>query len=325
VEPKVDVQLTNASIIVDRFEELMSTKGVSIPQHPQTGADMLSFWHLLKRTRQGFSGTADAVRSEFTAAVAVHDLAAKVLEISQNPNFERLLPHLRMLNAGAIHLTEESPANADAYNKLIELYWSCLCLSLGRGIELDDPAHSKGTNPDVITLNQAGAPAHGYAFKTIRSQHTQSVFDHISKGIEQIERSPAPEGIVALHLTPRIAKAGFWPTGGYYADWRPVARQIASELTKFNEVHGGSQQFRRRDVTRVGKSGVPEQGGFWGDPDAAGLAGRHDHRASPPGSGRFVCLVPGELRRRRRRARRSGCRRRGEYDIKSLSGAIMAA
>jgi hypothetical protein len=161
----------------------------------------------------------------------VHDLAAKVLEVSADLGFDQFLPHLKMLNAGTIHLTEEPPAYADVYNKLIELYWSCLCTSLGRKVELDHPKQSSdGENPDVIALDEKGAPAHAYAFKTVRSPHTQSVFEHIQKGIDQIERSPAREGIVALHLTPRIAKAGFWPTGGYYQDWRPVVGQIVSEL-----------------------------------------------------------------------------------------------
>jgi hypothetical protein len=228
----MEIQITDASSIVDKFEDLMSRKGVSVPLHPETGADMMPFWHLLKRTAQGFSGTADELRPEFTAAVAVHDLAAKVLEVSTNPHFDCLLPHLKLLNSGAIHLTEEPPSKADVYNKLIEMYWSCLCLSLGRKVELDGPTHSTGDNPDVIVLDEAGNRARAYAFKTIRSPHTQSVYEHISKGIDQIERSPAMEGIVALHLTPRVAKAGYWPTGGYYQDWRPVAWAITQELTK---------------------------------------------------------------------------------------------
>lgn len=225
----MDVQLTDATITVDNFEKLMSANGVSIPKQTRTGSDMLPFGYLLERIRHGFSGTADEVRPEFTTAVAFHDLAAKVVEVSTRPDFPSLIPHLAMLKDGAIHLAE-APPTGDAYNKLIELYWACLCMSLGRRVELDHPKHSKGQNPDVITLDDAGAAAFGYAFKTVRSPHTQSVYEHIVKGIDQIERSPAREGIVALHLTPRIAKAGFWPTGGYYSDWRPVAWHIAGEL-----------------------------------------------------------------------------------------------
>lgn len=225
----MEVQLTAAATIVDKFETLMSTNSVSIPRHRETGSDMLPIRYLLQRIREGFSGTADEVRSEFTAAVAVHDLAAKVVEVSNHSDFACLIPHLRMLNDGAIHLTEEPPTG-DVYNKLIELYWSSLCMSVGRRVELDHPVHSTGKNPDVITLNSAGGAAHAYAFKTVRSLHTQNVYEHIEKGIAQIEQSPAPEGIVALHLTPRIAKADFWPTGRYYLDWRSVAWNIVSEL-----------------------------------------------------------------------------------------------
>lgn len=228
----MEVQVPNASQVVDSFEELMRENGISIPQNPQSGADMLSFWHLLKKVASGFSGTADEVRPQFTAAVASHDLAAKVLEVSQAPDFSQLLPHLELLNKGAVHLTAEPAGNADTYNKLIELYWACLCMSLGRRVQLDHPQHATGTNPDVIVLDDAGNPARAYAFKTIRSMHTESVYQHVLKGVDQIERSPAREGVVALHMTPRIAQASLWPTGGYYTDWRPVAREVADELRK---------------------------------------------------------------------------------------------
>ena len=36
----MEVKLTDAAGIVDKFEKLMSSKGVSIPQHLQTSADM---------------------------------------------------------------------------------------------------------------------------------------------------------------------------------------------------------------------------------------------------------------------------------------------
>jgi hypothetical protein len=227
---KMDIRLADASAIVDKFEELMGKMGVSIPQNPQTGADMLGTWYLLRRSREDFPDTVDELRPEFTATVATHDLAAKILEVSENPNFPLLIPHLSMLTAGAVHLTAEPPAQADVYNKLIELYWACLLLAQGLKIEIDDPNHSTGSNPDVITIDSSGSPAHAYAFKTIRSCHTQSVYEHIARGIEQIERSSAREGIVALHLTPRIAKAGFWPSGRYYTDWHPVALRVADKL-----------------------------------------------------------------------------------------------
>jgi len=86
------------------------------------------------------------------------------------PLFVNVSMPLRLLTQGAVHLTETPPAEADAYNKLIELYWACLLVTCGVKISLDPPkCGSDGTNPDVITLDGWQTPMNGYAFKTIRS------------------------------------------------------------------------------------------------------------------------------------------------------------
>jgi hypothetical protein len=82
----------------------------------------------------------------------------------------------------------------------------------------------------VIALD-GGQPARAYAFKTVRSPHTQSLLDHVIKGVDQIERCPAPEGIVAFNLTPRLLGAGLWPEGGFFADWRQPAVYTIEKLT----------------------------------------------------------------------------------------------
>lgn len=222
----MQVQLEDASRLADRFEVLLESKGVSIPAHASTGADMLPLWHVLKKLREGFSGIPDDLCNEYSAGIAVHDLAAKVLAVEGRQNFDMLVPHLQMLTQGAVHLTQEPPGDADVYNKLIEIYWACLLMANGVGVELDHPVHSPGNNPDVIALDQ-GKPARAYAFKTVRSPHTQNLMDHLTKGVEQIERSGANEGIVAFQLTPRILQANLWPKGKYYIDWRfPAATAL---------------------------------------------------------------------------------------------------
>ena len=226
----MNITIEFAADVVDRFEELMLKHAISIPQHPQTSADMLPLWQILKHLRSGQQMSFDRQRELFFAAVAVHDLASKVLEVKNNPQFKVLLPHLKMLVEGTVHLTEEPPSPADTYNKLIELYWACLCLGKQFPITLDDPVHSDGKNPDVITLNSAGQPAHAYAFKTIRSKHTQNIFDHIKKGVEQIERSPATRGIVALHLTPRLNMKELWPDDAYFSDYRFPAAHVTGAM-----------------------------------------------------------------------------------------------
>jgi len=160
----MNITIEFAADVVDRFEELMLKHGISIPQHPQTSADMLPLWQILKYLRSGQQMSFDRQRELFFAGVAVHDLASKVLEVQNNSQFTLLLPHLKMLVEGTVHLTEEPPSPADTYNKLIELYWACLCLGKQIPITLDDPVHPDGNNPDVITLDSARQPAHAYAF-----------------------------------------------------------------------------------------------------------------------------------------------------------------
>ena len=227
----MQIDLNDAMGLVDRFEALLQTKGVSIGTHPSTGADMLPIWQILQQIRKGFIETPDDLRAEYTAGIAVHDLAAKILAVEKHPEFDMLVPHLQMLTSGAVHLTDQPPANADVYNKLIEIYWASLLMANGVKVALDHPKHSKGDNPDVIAFDD-GKPARAYAFKTVRSEHTQNLLDHLINGIDQIERSEATDGIVCFHLTPRILKAGLWPTGGYYSDWKSPACKAVTDLTQ---------------------------------------------------------------------------------------------
>lgn len=228
----VQVQIEAASVLVDRFEKLLETHNVSIPRHPQTSADMLPLWRILETVRVGVKGTPDDMRREYTAGLAVHDLAAKVLRVKDHSDFSTLIPHLQLLAQGAVHLTQEQPADADVYNKLVEVYWATLLMAMGTGVLLDHPKSSNGDNPDVIALDGSGKPARAYAFKTVRSSYTQSLLDHIVKGVEQIERCPAPEGIVAFNLTPRLLDAGLWPENGFFADWCQPAAHTITRLRK---------------------------------------------------------------------------------------------
>lgn len=191
---------------------------------------MLSLWRILNTIRAGFAGTPDEMRLEYTAGLAVHDLAAKVLAVEGHPDFPTLIPHMKLLAQGTVHLTQEPPADADAYNKLVEVYWATLLMAKGTRVLLDDPKRSKGDNPDVIALDN-GKAARAYAFKTVRSPHTQSLLDHMVKGVDQIERCPAPEGIVVFNLTPRLLGAGHWPVGGFFSDWQQPACHTIEKIT----------------------------------------------------------------------------------------------
>lgn len=106
----MEVTVASASELIDRFEELLSAHGISVPQHSETGADMLSMWKVLERVRAGFRGSPDELRHEYTAGLAAHDLAAKLLDVSQRPQLADLVPHLELLAKGAIDYRDRSEA-----------------------------------------------------------------------------------------------------------------------------------------------------------------------------------------------------------------------
>lgn len=225
----MNITLAAASDLVDRFEQLLADGSISIPKNPQTDADMLPLWRLLQAIRSGaLQSSSQADRHLYAAALAAHDLAAKVMEVKDSPQFSKLMPHLQILAGGAVHLTQDPPPQADGYNKLIELYWACLCIAEGLEIELDHPEAADGSNPDIITNAPPSAVRRGYAFKTVRSPHTQSILDHLKKGIDQIERSASTEGIVTFHLTPRMQIPALWPTTPF-AHWRQAWDIVSDE------------------------------------------------------------------------------------------------
>ncbi|BBF94341.1 hypothetical protein [Blastochloris tepida] len=226
----MDVAIEFAADIVDRFEEFLTENGISIPRHKQSNADMLPLWQILKQTKDGEGLRQTDNYNLFSAAVAVHDFASKILTIKDMPEFSNILPHLRMLSSGAVYLTSDPPASSDVYNKLIEVYWASLCLGKGINVSLDHPVHSTGVNPDVITLDSKGDAVHAYAFKTIRSKYTQSILDHIQRGVEQIEASSAGTGIVALHLTPRFQISSLFPEGYLFDRWECGVAYVAGAV-----------------------------------------------------------------------------------------------
>lgn len=228
----MQINLIDAMKVVDEFELLLEKYGISIKSHVETKANMLPIWNILNHLRNKNIENPDQYRDLYTAGAAVHDLAAKVIAVADHPNFKQLIPHLKMLNDGAVHLTEDPPANADTYNKLIEIYWACLLMASGVNVELDDPEHSTGKNPDVIALDNC-KPARAYAFKTVRSKHTQNLFEHLQKGVEQIEQSAANEGIVCFQLTPRILQENLWNDGKCYIDWQEPAAKAVMLMNKW--------------------------------------------------------------------------------------------
>ncbi len=67
------------------------------------------------------------------------------------PDLGGMIPHLALLNAGSFLQNTRALTNDQASNKLFELLIGLAALNIpNTKVELDDPDHSKGDNPDVV-------------------------------------------------------------------------------------------------------------------------------------------------------------------------------
>src|SRR5271165_2483799 len=98
------VPFEKAASLIDEFETLLLQYGISIPSNQKTSADMLSVWRLLQYAQDPKRIRPHDPRELLRNGAAAHDLAAKVLEVRQHRDFEKLLPHLKLLSGGAIAL-----------------------------------------------------------------------------------------------------------------------------------------------------------------------------------------------------------------------------
>ena len=90
------------------------------------------------------------LRPHYRTLIGVYEIATLLLAVQHSPQFSALVPHLRLLNDGAVLQNQPSPGRDDATNKLFELYMGAVALQCGEGVVLDDPTSSKGDNPDVL-------------------------------------------------------------------------------------------------------------------------------------------------------------------------------
>jgi hypothetical protein len=87
-------------------------------------------------------------------------------------------------------------------------------MNVGHDLQLDDPEHPKGDNPDLIVTISGVRWA--FACKMMMGASPVSLFDRIYDGVEQITRVAAPNGpiqrgIVVVSLKNRIDYDEFWP------------------------------------------------------------------------------------------------------------------
>jgi hypothetical protein len=247
------VSIQQAAQRAERLLEILQEVGGNPAPLEGVEAGVISLWAVLENLASPGDPNDPAVADLYVAGAGVHDLAAKVVAVWDTKPEARtvLTPHLKLLAETCY--TGQNVANArwdkkgdvareqGSADKVIELYWACLCLLSEMSVAIDDPISSSGgLNPDVIATAVDGT-RWAFALKTLSevpqsATAAKNLVRNIEKGSEQIRRASCDKGMVVVNLKnvldhPRARAAGPFPNWPA-AQWS-VNAQITSILQHF--------------------------------------------------------------------------------------------
>lgn len=110
--------------------------------------------------------------------------------------------HFSLLNVGSPLQNAPAPPGDPSSDKVLELVIGLALARMGASVELDDPKHAKGDNPDVLA--EINGETWGFACKAISGNAPGTLIERIEDGIEQIQVSRATRGIVVLTFKNRF-------------------------------------------------------------------------------------------------------------------------
>jgi len=143
------------------------------------------------------------------------DLMAKLLGIKRHPEFTKLVPHLHYLANCRLLLNQRSSILDQEANKIIELYWAALCLSIG-GMDLELDQGGSESSPDVL-VNLSGR-RWAFECKTPQASTQESrglaLRSLLEKAVRQINGPPAEVGIPIINAKNLIDHERVWTAPG---------------------------------------------------------------------------------------------------------------
>lgn len=135
----------------------------------------------------------------------LHELFKWIWSVKDRPEFEKLIPHLKMLSESAVRINSRTPMISpvtgkqdDKTNKLIETIVAMYAIKIGSSIDIDDPVYSAGgNNPDVMF--SYGGKRIAFACKTLRGSSANTVLENFRTAAKQINRADCDFGYIAIN------------------------------------------------------------------------------------------------------------------------------
>ncbi|CAG9273475.1 conserved hypothetical protein [Paraburkholderia unamae] len=208
------ISYQEAEEIVDRFIGLLARHSINPPPGSGIEAELLSIVQMLQ------PGANPPTPTLLPIGGGILDLAAKLLAISTQPEFNTFTPHLQLFasNAPLATAVQTMPGQPtdDVHRKLNELYLGSLAVHLGHKVELDHPSAAVGDNPDVLfdlmSADGTATTRWALAIKTISTQSGQTIFERIQEASQQINapRCPAERGMVVINTQGSLNHSDLW-------------------------------------------------------------------------------------------------------------------
>lgn len=249
------VTVRDAAYKAERLLEIFHELGFSAAPLEGVEAGVISLWEVIENLATPGDPNDPRISEMYVAGAGIHDLAAKVVMVWDNIPQARpsIQAHLRLL--ASVYYTGQNAANArwdrkddiarehGSADKVIELYWGCLCILAGMEVELDDPFESSGgQNPDVIATATDGT-RWAFAIKTLAdvakpTTAAKNLRANIEKACQQIERASCDKAMVVVNMKnvldhPLLRSTGAFPNSTV-AQWA-VNAQIGQILQPFYE------------------------------------------------------------------------------------------
>ena len=198
------------------FEQSLLQLGITIDKYSDLGRISLSIMDLVERRKLPQLRPADEdLRAYFRDILGLRTFMTKVVGLRGHPDFEKLKPHLSLMNEGRVPQNAPSDIFDDSARKIFELLIAMAAMKIGADIELEDPKLSaSGKNPDVLIT--VGQVRYGLACKALSGPSSQALVQNLAKGIDQIEKSPAETGFVIFNVKNLIDHDAFWPSPADY-------------------------------------------------------------------------------------------------------------
>lgn len=210
------ISLPLAGEVVNRFIALLHKHSITPPGGSRIESDLLSVTELLSLPTNLSRNLHAGLRAQ---GGGMYDLAAKLLAVELQPEFESFIPHLKLFasNVPFASVTQAGPAadTDDVHRRLTELYFGSLAIHIGTNVVLDHPKDSRGDNPDVLfDATQADGVKRRWALavKSVSTRSGQTLFENIEKASQQINSQSciADRGIVVIHIQGSLDHLALW-------------------------------------------------------------------------------------------------------------------